>query len=335
MNYLGAIPFITLGIIGAIFTVIIFTKKRLFWRNASITYLLAGATMTGIHLPMIYTQSILVFGFGLGVFNSNDTACREHNYLLYMTTVAAISFPCWAAFDQYAGTHRDARFRNRWSSIRVVRLAIVCTVIFWMIVYIPIIFVSGVVDGVCVLKDGPFTRFNAFFLTPLVYSVGPIIIMTVFTLGTIRNLRSVNRSRRQDHLAKQVRRMLTPQLIVLAISGTPFGFEQIYVELTRYIQKDEFRLALENFFYQVILLLFHCNYVCTFYIYLYMSSEVRSAFKELILKYIPRNNVELTGNTGNAQTGHQTLNTARYSSHFGENIDRHVHTSINTIHIPE
>ncbi|CAF0846430.1 unnamed protein product, partial [Rotaria sordida] len=180
---------IILGIFGAILTVLVFTKQRRFWRNPSINYLLAGAVMTGIHLPAIYLQSILVNGFGLGLFNTDDIACREHNYLLYMTTVAAISFPCWAAFDQYASTCRNASFRHRWSSIRIVRLTIICTIVFWTIVYLPIIFVSGIVNG------------------------------------TVRNLRGANDHRPRGRLAKQVRRMLLPQLVVLVVSGVPFGFQ--------------------------------------------------------------------------------------------------------------
>jgi len=81
LNYLLAIPMITLGILGAILTIIIFVQQRPFRRNPTITYLLAGAIMTAIHLPSIYLQSILVDGFGLGVFNTNDIACRERNYL--------------------------------------------------------------------------------------------------------------------------------------------------------------------------------------------------------------------------------------------------------------
>lgn len=335
LNYIVTIPFIILGIVGAILTVIIFTKQHLFWRNTSITYLLADATMTAIHLPLIYSQSILVHGFGLGVFNSNDIACREHNYLLYMTTVAAISFPCWASFDQYATTSRNASFRNRWNSIRVVRCAVIGTVIFWIIVYLPIIFVSDIVDGVCVLQEGGFTRFNTYFLTTLVYSIGPLIIMTVFTFGTIRNLRSVQSYNNQKHMAKQVRQMLIPQLDILGISGIPFGFQGIYLEVTTGVEKDEFRLALEYLFGQVILLLFHCNYVCTFYIYLYKSKKVRRAFKGLILKYFHVNNIAPMNGIIHSQPRHQTVHTIHRLSHRGINNDQHLRTSVHAIYSGE
>ena len=291
LNYVIAIPFLIMGVIGAILTVTIFTKRRSFWRSASATYLLAGAAMTAVHLPLVYTQSILVHGFGLGVFNSNMLACREHNYLLYMTTVPVITFPCWASFDQYASTSRNARFRQRWSSIRVVRCAIIGTFIFWTLVYLPLIFVSDIVNGVCILRKGIFITINTFFLTPLVYSVGPLAIMALCTFGTIRNLRSVERHTRQNCMTRQVRRMLIPQMVVLGISGIPFGFESIYFELTNKVEKDEFRLALEYFFSQVILLLYHCNYVCPFYIYWYMSSEVRKGFKYLFFPSVRKNHV--------------------------------------------
>ncbi|CAF1407252.1 unnamed protein product [Rotaria sordida] len=257
LNYLLAIPMISLGFIGAILTTIIFTRQKLFRHNSTIIYLLAGAIMTAIHLPSIYLQSILVDGFGLGVFNTNDIACRERNYLFYVTTVAAISFPCWASFNQYAITCREASFRNRWSSIRVIRLVIIGTVIFWAIIYFPLIFISNSVNGICVLVDGPFQIFHSYILTPLVFIIGPITLITIFTLGTIRNLRSTTLQNRHDRLEKQIRRMLIPQLIILAIFGIPFGIDCIYQDITSKVQKDVLRKAIERLFSQITRLVYH------------------------------------------------------------------------------
>jgi hypothetical protein len=263
----------------------VFTSQRSFRRNCTITYLLAGAIITAIHLPSIYFQNILIDGFGLGVFNTNDIACRERNYLFYVTTVSAISFPCWAAFDQYASTCREASFRHRWSSMRVVRLAIIGTIIFWIIVYIPMIFFSGIVDGVCSFTNDAYAKFNNFLLTPLVYTIGPLTLIILFTRGTIQNLRSTALANRRDHLTRQIRRMLIPQLIVLGISGIPFGLQNIYFDLTSNVYKNDLRKAIEHLFIQIIRLFYHCNFVCTFYIYLYMSSEVRKVLKRSTVSF--------------------------------------------------
>ncbi len=289
LNYLLALPMIILGIIGAILTIIIFTSHRSFYRNPTIIYLLAGAIMTAIHLLTSYLQSILIDGFGLGVFNTNDIACREYNYLLYVTTVPTISFPCWASFNQYASTCREVSFRNRWSSMRVARFAIIGSIVFWAIVYIPIIVLSQISNGVCLLIVSPITKIYDFLVTPLVYTIGPLTLIIIFTWSTMRNLRSTALSYRHDRLAKQIRRMLLPQLIVLAISGIPYGLQNIYFDLTSSVPKDDLRKAVENVFVQIIRLFYHCNFVCAFYIYFYMSREVRRVLKRVIRKTFGKN----------------------------------------------
>ncbi|CAF1235224.1 unnamed protein product [Adineta steineri] len=291
LNYVLAIPMITLGFIGAILTIIVFKQQKLFRRNPSIIYLLSGAIMTTIHLPTVYLQSILVEGFQLGLYNTNDIACRERNYLFYVTTVAAISYPCWAAFDQYASTHREAKFRHYWSSIKFARLAIIGTVIFWAIIYFPLIFVSSSINNVCIVRDGPYRIFHAYILTPIVFIMGPITLTTIFTLGTIRNLRSSAFSNRHDRLAKQIRRMLIPQLIILAIFGIPFGIDSVYQDITRNVQKDILRQAIEHLFAEITRVIYHVIFVSTFYIYLYMSNDVRKIMSRLVHRYIKKNDV--------------------------------------------
>jgi hypothetical protein len=281
LNYVCAIPMIVFGITGAILTILVFTHQPSFRRNPTVTYLLAGAVITAIHLPCNYLQSVLVDGFGLGLFNVNAINCRQHNYVRYMSTVSAISFPCWAAFDQYVSTSRDASFRQRWHSMRVVRWAVLGTVLLWTLVYIPILFISDVVNGSCVMLDNPYRKFNNFVLTPFVYTIGPLTLILFFTRGTIRNLRETKLTDRRDQLTRQIRRMLVPQLIVLVISSIPFGLQNIYTDLTGQTAKTPLRKAIELLALQFVRLFYHCNFVCTFYIYLYTSREVRKTFKRI------------------------------------------------------
>jgi len=185
LNYIFAIPRLILGMIGSMLIVLVVIQKRAFRQNTSLIYLLTGAIITGIHLLTIYIQMILVYGFGVSLMNTNENACREHTYLRYVTTVAAVSFPCWAAFNQYVGTSRDVTVRIRWGSTRVVRLIIIFTVIFWILIYIPVLFNTGIVNGVCVFKPGPYTNFNTYVFTPLVYCLVPGGVIIYSTLGII------------------------------------------------------------------------------------------------------------------------------------------------------
>ncbi|UJR32486.1 hypothetical protein I4U23_019948 [Adineta vaga] len=292
LNYIFAIPMLILGMIGSILIVVVILQKRAFRQNTSLTYLLAGAIITGIHLPSIYIQMILVYGFNVSLMNTNESACREHTYLRYVTTVAAISFPCWAAFDQYVATSPHVIIRNRWGSLRTVRLVILCTVIFWILIYIPVIFNTGIINHVCTFIPGPYTKFNTYAFIPFVYGVGPVGVITYCTLGTVRNLRTNNVHEAHAKLTKQVRAMLVPQLIILAISGIPFGFQSVYIELTNDLSKSALRIEIENFCGQVILIFYHFNYVFTFYIYVYKSSEFRKVLKNKLFYWIPIRRVQ-------------------------------------------
>ena len=75
---------ILFGIIGALLTILVFTGQPSFSRNPTIIYLLVGSVITAIHLPCNYLQSVLVGGFGLGLFNTNIANCRQRNYIRYV-----------------------------------------------------------------------------------------------------------------------------------------------------------------------------------------------------------------------------------------------------------
>lgn len=285
LNYLFAIPMILFGLIGSFLTIIVFTAQPSFRQNPTIAYLLTGAVITAMHLICNYFQSVLVDGFGLGLFNVNDLNCRQHNYFRYMSTVTAISFPCWAAFDQYVSTSRQASIRHRFSSMSVVRRVTIGTILFWSIFYIPIIFISRVVNGTCIMIDHPYRKVNNFLFTPLIFTIGPIGFIVIFTRGTIDHLRSTALIQQTDHFTKQIRRMLIPQLVVLIVSSIPFGLQNMYIDLTEHMQKDRQRKSLELLLVQIVRIFYHCNFVCSFYIYYSTSKEVRRTVRQVLKKY--------------------------------------------------
>lgn len=311
LNYVFAIPMLTLGMIGCGLIVLLFTQKRQFRRNTSLTYLLAGAIVTGIHLPTVYIQMIMVYGFHVSLMNTNVDACREHTYLRYVTTVAAISFPCWAAFDQYVSTSRNAAVRHRWGSKRVTNMIIVGTIIFWIVFYIPILFNTNIINGVCSLKPTLYTKFNTYAFTPIAYCFGPISVIVFSILGTIKNLRHNNLPKSRDRLAVQVRAMMMPQLLILAISGIPFGFQGVYLDITSGRHKGTYEIAMENFIGQIILIFYHFNYAFMFYIYVYKSTEVRKALKNQFFRCIGKRRLVTDDSMANPSVSLRRLNASQ------------------------
>jgi hypothetical protein len=90
-------------------------------------------------------------------------------------------------------------------------------------------------------------------------------------------------------MARQVHRMLVPQLIILILSGLPFVSQTLYATATASIVKGTDRLAIENLIGQITRLLFYLNYISSFYIYVITSNEFRR-----IIQNIPSRHATIT-----------------------------------------
>ncbi|UJR11999.1 hypothetical protein I4U23_016177 [Adineta vaga] len=290
LNYLLGLPIIIFGMIGAILTIIVFIRQRAFWNNPTITYLLAGAFMTLFHLPTVYLLIVLGQGFGIFLFNLHDIICRLFNYFLYVTTVASIYFPCLAAFDQYASTSRHALFRNRWHNMKVVRFAICGSILFWLILYLPVLIVSNTNNG-CAITNYNVRIMVNYITVPLFFFLVPIFLIIFCLRGIVGNLRGLMLNNQQDRFEKQIRRMLIAQVIVLAISGFPFALESAYLEATATLQKSNLIRALQALILASLRFFFHVNFVGTFYIYVYISSEVRKTLRHLFIGMLGYNRI--------------------------------------------
>jgi hypothetical protein len=85
-------------------------------------------------------------------------------------------------------------------------------------------------------------------------------------------------------MARQVLRMLVPQLIILIASGLPFTIETLYSAATMLIKKGSNQQAIENLIVTITRLLFYLNYISSFYIYTLMSNEFRRIVFDLFDK---------------------------------------------------
>jgi hypothetical protein len=286
LNIIIGLLLFTFGIIGNFLSIFILTRRT--FRNApSVRYLMASSTANFIQLAQTLLPRILSDGFGIPIVKSNTQYCQARSIVAATATLCSLSYPCWASFDQFACTSQNAATRHNWTSKRFVYRAIFSTIIFWLIFYLPTNIATQAVGESCIGTNTIITYIYGFGVTPLAYSVFPIVAICYFNIGIVRNLRASRVTglvQLNDRLARQVRRMLLPQLILLIISGIPFSIQTIYSLVTASIQKDPVRSAIENLILTIVRLLFYLNYACSFYIYIIMSSEVRKEFKKLFWK---------------------------------------------------
>lgn len=285
LNILVGFALLGFGILGALLIVVIFSCQPAFKRNPVIYHLFAVTVCNIVQLLHSLLFRILAEGFFLPLYNHNDFWCRERAYVNSIATTCFIYFNCLAAFDQYVSSSHDASIRNRWSSISLARRSIAITILLAILVHIPNWFFHGVVNDVCKTTSRPFNIYDAYVVCPIFYGLIPFGIIIYFTRGTVQHLRSTTAGSQQigTRLTKQIVRMVVLQLTILSISILPFNAEGAYTISTSHYEKSVLVRAIEKLIFEMTRLFFFFNNVCTFYIYVVVSSEVRRTLRRVIV----------------------------------------------------
>jgi hypothetical protein len=283
LNILVGIFIFIFGIIGNCLNIYVFTRNA--YRNTtSVIYLLAFSVASCVQIINTLLPRILSNGFQISIVKSSDLYCQIANFISAIASLCAIAYPCWASFDQFVSTSRNAMTRANWSSKQFAYRAILYTILFWCIIFIPNCIYTRALDNTCISNNIIIINIYSFVITPITYIILPIIFVTYFNIGIVKNLRItpiVSVSNTNKRMAKQVRRMLMPQLIILILSGLPFAMQSIYSAATISTMKDADRIAIETLIGHITRLLFYLNYVSSFYIYILMSNEFRKIVRNL------------------------------------------------------
>jgi len=93
----------------------------------------------------------------------------------------------------------------------------------------------------------------------------------------------MNGRQRVRRLERQLMYMIIVQAVSSGVSTIPFGVQYIYTAATMNVVKDPWRTAQESLFFTLAKLSFYVSNVIPFYIYIVLSSELRTMAKHLLL----------------------------------------------------
>lgn len=286
LNILVGLSLFIFGIGGNCLIIYVFTRP-IYRNTTSVIYLVAFSVASCIQIIHTLGPRILSDGFQVPIVKSNILYCQFRNIISSTASLCAISYPCWASFDQLILTSRNAATRLQWSSKRFAYRTIAATALFWFIVDLPLGIFTTAIGSVCTYSNSIVTIIYSYIIIPLVYGIIPTILFAYVNIRIVNNLRIAPIaivSNTNKRMSKQVQRMLVPQLIVLILSGFPFAIQTVYATATAYTPKDATRVAIEPLIGHITRLLFYLNFVSAFYIYVVMSKEFRKVVKNLVYK---------------------------------------------------
>ena len=277
LNIILGLLILVCGMIGNCGNIYVFSKPVYRKTNAGI-YLLLASIASIIQLVHTLLPRILSDGFQIPIVQSNDRYCQSRFIISGVASLCGISYPCWASFDQFMCTSRNAIRRTRWNSKRFLYQSMIFTILFWLIVFLPGSILSKSSRTICTIANPLVNRIYAYGVVSISYCLLPITFLLYFNYGIVKNLchapvfTVTNTNKR---MARQVHRMLVPQLIILILSGLPFISHTLYSTGTASIMKSQDRLAIENLIGHLTRLLFYLNYISSFYVHMLTSTEFR------------------------------------------------------------
>jgi hypothetical protein len=269
--------------------------QRHYSRQSCSLYLLSASVGDLIYLNLGPLSNILQYGFHYNWSVNSVVYCKSQNYLVYVSGIISATSTIFATINRFLLSSKNTG-RWKYSHRRVAVRSISFTVIFWLLISIPI--------GIC------FSRFahgsdneqmicsnhcrDTFCLsihviyTCFINGVIPPLLMLFFSLLTCHNMRRIDQ-RSTSSLAHQTSRQLTSMIILQSVKSSfasfPFSIFNFYLFITMKRDKSALRQAKENLANQVFYLLFWSNYT-SFYIYLYSSDIFRNQWIKAIKKLI-------------------------------------------------
>ncbi|CAF1538958.1 unnamed protein product [Adineta ricciae] len=268
------------GIIGSIANLYVFSRKR-FRQSPCSCYILVASVFDFFNISFSVTTRLLADGFDIDPFANNSVGCRVRTYLAFVFSFTTVGCRCLTMIDRYFCTSRSVQIRNL-STKKLARCLLFVNCLTWMLIGIPVLIVFDSIrvnskKMTCNTLNRQFTDYFSFFLNPVVYFFVPLIIMIVFSVLTYRNLRLMNPL--SYSRTKQCTIMIIVESCLFAISSILHGTRFMYIVLAIDLKRDAYRAAQENFFYQISRITFFFNSAFAFYVYFFLSKDVRSVVK--------------------------------------------------------
>ncbi|CAF1157746.1 unnamed protein product [Adineta ricciae] len=284
------LSFLFFGLIGTLTNLLIFSNRRL-RKLPSTQYILIQSVFNILILSFVLLNQILVTGFVWPYFFTFRFACISRSYIAIFSTQTYLYLKCLVTFDAWASTSESVSIRQ-WSTVRRVRLLILITVMFWSLLSIPYaIWNNNILEKniwQCFLVGEIFRKYHGYFFVPCLVLFIPLLWLSFFGYHTYKHITRFKRCiRRLVRLQQQFIRMILAQVFVLIISLVPYTAQYTYTTITDNWQKDSQWLAIDSIIVLTSRMCFFFNNAVECYIYICLSSEIRSIFKQLIFNLLP------------------------------------------------
>jgi hypothetical protein len=293
INRIVPVVQLVLGTFGNLFNIIIFTRRSL-RNNPCSMYFLAASISNCFELYLVVLPPYLLNNWHWDPATTNVVWCAIRAFIYYPSVCLVLWFIVLSSYDRFLSSSHSARMRQL-SSLPIARKVIISTIILFFLMYVhTLVFYRLIPSGstsTCNISGAAYiTFFNILFL--MLACVLPIILMSIFGILTIRNVRKLHnrvapqandaRNERLRSSDRQLIRMLLFQVLITTLISTPYCCVVMYSTFALTVFKYQLStLGLAIFLFTAALTraLYLFNSVAGFYIYTLNGPKFRTEMK--------------------------------------------------------
>ncbi|CAF0870027.1 unnamed protein product [Adineta steineri] len=279
----GSLVFLLMGVFGNSMNILVFSSVRTYRTNPCSFYFLVGSIFDNLYLLINLTTRLVSTISGVDSTTTSLIWCKIRQFCIVTPSVITLSCSSLATIDQFLVTSKHARLR-RCSSIKSAHWIVFIVIIFWCLHGIPCLVTSNIVgddsNKDCTITNATYSVYIPIFIFLFLCTI-PMFIMILFGCLAYRNIQQTTHLAEQ-HVDRQLMRMVLTQVVLVVVSNTPFGAVTAYDLITAGINKDLNRQLKEYFAICILILVSYSYYIGNFYIFFISSSRFRQTLKDRI-----------------------------------------------------
>ncbi|CAF2498788.1 unnamed protein product [Rotaria sp. Silwood2] len=290
-RYLYLIVFV-IGIIGSIFNLIVFCRKK-FRSNSCSIYFIAYSINNFMNLTVGLFIWSLTLGFNLDLEYRLVPYCKIRRYFTHVNYLLSSVLLTMASINRYARVRQAQLTENRHRYItlcerRTTYIIIIVTIIFCLLVNIHIPILFEIVDNDCYARMGIYRiLFDVYFL--VFYAICPPLLMVIFNIATVKHIRCIKKlihpmvSRREYHFIVLV--------IAHSFSNVIFTIPYTVNKFIYYTFDDAIPSEKDKLCNAITLLIAFMNPGFSFYLYTLTTKSFRDEFVRACKEFFIGKNV--------------------------------------------
>ncbi|CAF1304556.1 unnamed protein product [Adineta steineri] len=277
----------SLGIVGNVINILVFTQLKVFRDNRCAFYLTIESIFNFLYMLFGISVNILISIYGDDETGRSLIWCKLRYIIAQTLTSCSFTMVCCTAADEYFSTNYRCNLRQT-CTLKLARYLTFILICIWTCHSIIFGYFSNIMPSIgCTISNENYRQYATFFFYPVLGGVLPIVISSFFSMLAYRNVRRIVRRQIpiiRRRLDRQITAMVLLRIVVFICLTVPSIIYHIYAINTPVLRNTSAQYAIVRLLQIIAFSLLNLNHMSSFYVFIMSSSRFRHQVKYFLIK---------------------------------------------------